>query len=129
MLQLASGALGILSGTRRDPLGYDVRLELFGTADSVAVGVDGRTPLRSLEPGAPPPAEPGYRDFLDRFAPAYRAELAAFVDAVRTGGESPCSLDKARAALRGRARRRPLARRAPAGRDRRGGWRRRPPAS
>ena len=45
------GALAILSGTRRDPLGYDVRLEVFGTADSIAVGVDARSPLRSVEPG------------------------------------------------------------------------------
>jgi myo-inositol 2-dehydrogenase/D-chiro-inositol 1-dehydrogenase len=116
VLQLAGGALGILSGTRRNPLGYDVRLELFGTADSVAVGVDGRTPLRSLEPGAPPPEGRGYRDFLDRFASAYRAELAAFVEAVRTGAESPCGLDNARAALaialaadRSRAEHRPVA--------------------
>lgn len=113
--RLSGGALGILSGTRHDALGYDVRLEVFGTADSIAVGIDSRSPIRSVEPGAAQPLEAGYRNFLERFEPAYRAELAAFVDAVRHGGESRCTLDEARAALRvalaadrSRAERRPI---------------------
>ena len=113
--RLGGGALGILSGTRHDALGYDVRLEVFGSADSIAVGIDSRSPIRSVEPGAAPPREAGYRNFLERFEAAYQAELAAFVDAVRNGGESPCSLDEARAALRvasaadrSRAERRPI---------------------
>jgi myo-inositol 2-dehydrogenase/D-chiro-inositol 1-dehydrogenase len=116
VLALESGALAVLTGARHDPLGYDVRLELFGTADSLAVGVDGRTPLRSAEPGTPPAAAPGYRDFMDRFADAYRAELAAFVETVRTDAASPCDLREARAALqvalaadRSRAEHRPVA--------------------
>jgi myo-inositol 2-dehydrogenase / D-chiro-inositol 1-dehydrogenase len=92
VLHLSGGGLVILSGTRRDPLGYDVRLEVFGTKDSVAAGLDDRTPLRGQ-------SGPAYRDFWDRFEPAYRAELAAFVETVRTNGPSPCSLDEARAAL------------------------------
>ena len=113
--RLSGGALGILSGTRHDALGYDVRLEVFGTADSIAVGIDSRSPIRSVEPGVAQPPEAGYRNFLERFEPAYRAELAAFVDAVRNGGESRCTLDEARAALRvalaadrSRAERRPV---------------------
>jgi myo-inositol 2-dehydrogenase/D-chiro-inositol 1-dehydrogenase len=116
VLRLESGALGVLTGTRRDPLGYDVRLELFGTGDSIAVGIDARTPLRSVEPNTPHAAQPGYRTFMDRFAPAYRAELAAFVEAIRTRAESPCDLREARAALqvaiaadRSRAEHRPVA--------------------
>jgi myo-inositol 2-dehydrogenase/D-chiro-inositol 1-dehydrogenase len=98
VLRLSGGGLAILSGTRRDPLGYDVRLEVFGTNDSIAVGVDERSPLRSVEPGVAPGGV-GYRDFIDRFGPAYRGELAAFVAAVRQDGDSPCSLEDARAAL------------------------------
>lgn len=114
VFRLSGGALGVLSGTRHDPLGYDVRLEVFGTADSIVVGVDARSPLRSVEPGAAPPAT-GYRNFLERFEYAYRAELAAFVDTVRTGGDSACTLAEARAALlvalaadRSKAERRPV---------------------
>jgi myo-inositol 2-dehydrogenase/D-chiro-inositol 1-dehydrogenase len=99
VLRLSGGSLAILSGTRRDPLGYDVRLEVFGTRDSIAVGVDGRSPLRSVEPGAAAPTALGYRDFIDRFGPAYQGELEAFVDAVRREGDSPCPLEEARAAL------------------------------
>ena len=44
VLRLSGGALAILSGTRHDPLGYDVRLEAFGTADSIAVGLDDAEP-------------------------------------------------------------------------------------
>ena len=115
VLRLADGTLAVLTGTRHDPLGYDVRLEVFGTRDSIAVGVDGRTPLRSVEPEAPRAAADGYRDFLDRFDGAYRAELQAFVTAVREGDPSACTLADARAALavalaagRSRAERRPV---------------------
>ena len=114
VLRLDDGTLGVVTGTRRDPLGYDVRLEIFGTEDSVAVGVGSRTPLRSVEAGVTPPAD-GYRDFLDRFGTAYRSELEAFVTTVRDGGPSLCPLAEARAALavalaadRSRAERRPV---------------------
>jgi myo-inositol 2-dehydrogenase/D-chiro-inositol 1-dehydrogenase len=99
VLRLSGGGLGLLSGTRHDGRGYDVRLEVFGTRDTIAVGVGPRSPIRSLEPGVRQPAQAGYGNFLERFADAYRAELAAFVEAVRTGGESGCTLDDARAAL------------------------------
>jgi myo-inositol 2-dehydrogenase/D-chiro-inositol 1-dehydrogenase len=115
VLRLSGGTLGILSGTRWDPLGYDVRLEVFGSADSIVVGVDGRSPIRSVEPGTRQPDGAGYANFLERFEPAYRSELAAFVEAVREGGASACTLDEARAALvvalaadRSRAARRPV---------------------
>jgi myo-inositol 2-dehydrogenase/D-chiro-inositol 1-dehydrogenase len=114
LLRLDDGTLAIVSGTRHDPLGYDVRLEVFGTGDSIAVGVDERSPYRSVEPGVPAP-QPGYANFIDRFGAAYRAELEAFVTTVREGGTSPCTLADARAALaaavaadRSRAERRPV---------------------
>ncbi|MGH3104033.1 MAG: Gfo/Idh/MocA family protein [Gaiellaceae bacterium] len=115
VLRLSEGTLAVLTGTRHDPLGYDVRLEIFGTGDSIAVGLDARSPLRSVEPGAAAPAGPGYAGFLERFESAYRHELATFVSTVRDGGTSPCTLAEARAALvvalaadRSRAVRRPV---------------------
>jgi myo-inositol 2-dehydrogenase/D-chiro-inositol 1-dehydrogenase len=98
ILHLSGGGLVVVSGTRRDPLGYDVRLEVFGTADSIVVGQDARSPIRSVEPEVKPPGA-AYKDFWDRFEPAYRSELAAFVETARTGTPSPCSLDEARSAL------------------------------
>jgi myo-inositol 2-dehydrogenase/D-chiro-inositol 1-dehydrogenase len=115
VLKLSGGGLVIVSGTRRDPLGYDVRLEVFGTGDSIVVGQDARSPIRSVEPDAKPRRDSAYLDFWDRFEPAYRAELAAFVETVRTGAPSPCSLEEARSALAialtaelSRAKRRPV---------------------
>jgi myo-inositol 2-dehydrogenase/D-chiro-inositol 1-dehydrogenase len=99
VLKLSGGALAILSGTRHDALGYDVRLEAFGMRDSVVAGVDPRSPIRSLEPGVAQPSVPAYGDFMQRFQPAYQAELAAFVATVIEGGPSACTLHEARAAL------------------------------
>jgi myo-inositol 2-dehydrogenase/D-chiro-inositol 1-dehydrogenase len=99
LLRFDGGMLGVATATRNDPRGYDVRMELFGLRDSVAVGWDDRTPLRSLEPDVPPPGKPGYEDFLHRFEPAYRAELRAFLTALRDGSESPCPVADARQAL------------------------------
>jgi myo-inositol 2-dehydrogenase/D-chiro-inositol 1-dehydrogenase len=116
ILRLNGGGLAILSGARQDPLGYDVRMEVFGTLDSVMVGVDPHSPIRSLEAGAQQPEPPLYGNFMQRFEPAYRDELAAFVATVRDGGPSACTLHEARAALlvalaadRSRNERRPVA--------------------
>ncbi len=99
MLRLTGGTLGILSVTRHDPLGYDIRMEIVGSKDSVAVGWDERSPLRSLEPGATPPADP-YRDFQDRFRDAYRAEMAWFVHVAAGEKRSACTAQDALEALR-----------------------------
>jgi myo-inositol 2-dehydrogenase / D-chiro-inositol 1-dehydrogenase len=99
VLRFEGGILGIVSATRNDPRGYDVRMEVFGLRDSIGVGWNARTPLRSIEPGVAAPREPGYRDFIDRFEPAYRAELQGFVAAVRDRAESACTVIEARRAL------------------------------
>jgi myo-inositol 2-dehydrogenase/D-chiro-inositol 1-dehydrogenase len=65
----------------------------------LAVGADGRTPLRSVEPGIEPPREPGYPNFIDRFQVAYRDELRAFLTAVKDRAATPCSVGEARHAL------------------------------
>ena len=115
-LKFEGGTVGVLTATRNDPRGYDVRMELFGLNDSVAVGWDDRTPLRSIEPAAQPSRAEGYRDFMERFQPAYRAELEGFLQSVRDGGPSLCGGDEARRALivalaadRSRSERRPVA--------------------
>lgn len=100
ILTLSEGTRVIMSGIRHDPLGHDVRMELFGTGDSVGVGLEPRLPLRSLEEGVPGPQQPTPKTFLDRFAPAYQAEIRAFVDVARGRLASPCSTEDAREALR-----------------------------
>lgn len=93
-LTMADGALAQLSATRYNRAGYDVRMELRGHADSIAVGLDARSPLRSVEPGAGVTG-PAYPGFLDRFRAAYVAEMAAFTALVADGGPSPCTISDA----------------------------------
>ena len=100
ILTLESGARGILSVTRHDPLGYDIRMELFGSRDSAVVGWDDRMPLRSLEPGGVAAPSDPYPNFQERFRKAYERELAAFVEVARGERENPCTVEDAREALR-----------------------------
>ena len=90
-LRLSGGTRAILSVTRHDPLGYDIRTELFGSGDSVTIGLGPRTPMRSLEPGVPPPAGPAWSIFIDRFRDAYENELRAFLRVARDEEESACT--------------------------------------
>ncbi|MGP3949489.1 Gfo/Idh/MocA family protein [Streptomyces sp. 7N604] len=91
LLTLDDSTLVTATATRYNGAGYDVRMELSGERDQLVVGLDARTPFTSAEPGGPePPARP-WTGFLERFAPAYRAELAAFVQAASGEAPNPCS--------------------------------------
>jgi myo-inositol 2-dehydrogenase / D-chiro-inositol 1-dehydrogenase len=100
LITMADGVVAVLTGGRQDPLGYDVRTEIFGSGDSIAVGLDGRTPLRSVEPGAPPATEKAYPNFRVRFEDAYRAELGHFLRLTRGEVENRCTARDALEALR-----------------------------
>jgi myo-inositol 2-dehydrogenase/D-chiro-inositol 1-dehydrogenase len=99
-LRLSGGTRAILSVTRHDPLGYDIRTELYGSKDSVVVGLGPRTPLRSVEPGVPAPAGPAWSMFIDRFTDAYREELRAFLRLARGEEVSACTARDGLEALR-----------------------------
>jgi myo-inositol 2-dehydrogenase/D-chiro-inositol 1-dehydrogenase len=99
-MKLVDGTPAVLSWARHDPLGHDVRTEIFGSRDSVSVGVGPRMPLRSLEPGVPPPAGPPWHIFLDRWDDAYHDEMLAFIDVARGERPSPCSARDGVEALR-----------------------------
>jgi myo-inositol 2-dehydrogenase/D-chiro-inositol 1-dehydrogenase len=64
------------------------------------VGLGPQTPLRSVEPGVPPPAGPAWANFLVRFEDAYAAEFAAFVEVARGDRPSPCTARDGVEALR-----------------------------
>ena len=98
-----SGAQVSVSGTRHDPLGHDVHMEIFGSLDSVASGANARTPLRSLDTAAGTQSmmniDP-YRGFVDRFRDAFRSETTAFTEVVAGSRPNPCPPESAREALR-----------------------------
>jgi myo-inositol 2-dehydrogenase/D-chiro-inositol 1-dehydrogenase len=99
-LRMVDGPFTAMTVSRHDPLGYDVRAEIFGSEDSIAVGLGPHTPIRSVEPGVPAPAGPAWPDFLVRFEPAYAAELAAFVAVAHGDAPSPCTAHDGVASLR-----------------------------
>ncbi|WP_149547159.1 Gfo/Idh/MocA family protein [Streptomyces marokkonensis] len=99
LLTLDDGTLATLTATRLNGAGYDVRMELAGERDQIAVGLDDRTPIASTEPTGPPAADKPWRGFLDRFGPAYEAELIAFVEVVRGERANPCDGREALQAL------------------------------
>ncbi|MEV7315297.1 Gfo/Idh/MocA family oxidoreductase [Streptomyces microflavus] len=100
LLTLDDGTLATATATRCNGAGYDVRMELAGELDQIAVGLDDRTPLTSAEPEGPgAPAKP-WPGFLERFAPAYEAELDAFLRVARGELANPCDGREALHALR-----------------------------
>jgi myo-inositol 2-dehydrogenase/D-chiro-inositol 1-dehydrogenase len=95
LLTFADGATGVVSNTRYNARGYDVRLELHGTADSVAAGWTDKAPLRNLDPDTSWPAGEPWTFFMDRLAGAFVAELTAFTEVVAGQRPSPCTVDDA----------------------------------
>lgn len=106
LLTLEGGLLATATATRYHAAGYDVRMELAGTRDQIAVGVAERTPWTSVEPGAAAgtgaagaggpvgAAEAGraaaWTGFLERFGSAYRAEMDVFLRVARGAAPNPC---------------------------------------
>ncbi|MFB9833503.1 Gfo/Idh/MocA family protein [Actinoallomurus acaciae] len=94
LLTLDDGTIAIISETRYNAAGYDVRLEALGAKDSLVAGLNEHTPLSTadgdlLHAGAP------CTGFLERFGPAYTAEMRAFLRVVAGEAESPCPPDEA----------------------------------
>ena len=107
-LTMANDVPVLISGTRHDPAGHDIRMEAFGSLDSISAGLDHRAPIRVAEAGVEPEyletyftraeADP-YAGFMDRFRAAFTAETSAFVDVVRGERDNPCPPEASRAAL------------------------------
>lgn len=91
LLTLSDGTLATLQGSRYNGAGYDVRMEIAGTAGNRSVGLDDRVPLTSAEPGVQFPGGAPWPNFQERFARAYAAELAAFVRVAAGESTSPCT--------------------------------------
>ena len=100
LLTLDDGTLALLSTTRYHGHGHDVRLEVHGSQGAVAVGLDESLALRSLEDGVAFPRGPVHDSFMDRFEPAYRAELTYFLSVARGEEPSPCTVRDALEAFR-----------------------------
>jgi myo-inositol 2-dehydrogenase/D-chiro-inositol 1-dehydrogenase len=88
----------MIRASRHDPVGHDVRMEVLGSRDSVAVGWSSRTPVRSLDPDGAQLDRP-YTTFWNRFETAFRAETEAFVRFALGQGANPCPPESSLKAL------------------------------
>ncbi|HEV2374055.1 MAG TPA: Gfo/Idh/MocA family oxidoreductase [Streptosporangiaceae bacterium] len=95
MLTMDDGALALVSNSRYNGAGYDVRLEVLGSLGSISAGLDDRVPLRSAETGVGFPAGRPYPGFTERFRSAYEAELAAFLDLAAGGSPEHPTMEDA----------------------------------
>jgi myo-inositol 2-dehydrogenase/D-chiro-inositol 1-dehydrogenase len=82
------GTIGVASAARYNGRGYDCRLEVHGRDDSVIAGWDQGVPMRNVDPHNDFPTDPTHYFFMDRFADAFHAELAAFLQ-VAAGTAAP----------------------------------------
>jgi myo-inositol 2-dehydrogenase/D-chiro-inositol 1-dehydrogenase len=100
LMRTRGGAVGLATALRHNEAGYDIHVEIHGGKDTVAIGIDPRTPWRSVETDAPAFASPPYPSFHVRFAEAYRDELAHFLRFARGEVENACTAADALEALR-----------------------------
>ena len=91
-LTYADGKLAVIKNSRRAGYGYDQRLEVLG-ADGLlqANNMLESSVVKSTTDGVVS-AKPTYF-FLERYMPAYRAEWAAFVEAVKADNPMPVTLE------------------------------------
>jgi myo-inositol 2-dehydrogenase/D-chiro-inositol 1-dehydrogenase len=104
VLTLDDGTLAVCTATRYNGAGYDVRLEVCGSAGTLVAGLDNRAPIAFAngEPGWPvgqPTVGLPYASFADRFRDAYAAELGTFLDVAAGRADNPCDGAEALAAL------------------------------
>jgi myo-inositol 2-dehydrogenase/D-chiro-inositol 1-dehydrogenase len=87
LLKTASGRIASITNSRRAAYGYDQRIEVHGETGMLMAG--NRQATTVIEANAAGFAgDPALPFFLERYAEAYRAELDAFLVAIR-GGTQP----------------------------------------
>ncbi len=92
VLTLEDDTLVVVTATRYNGGGHDVRMEVHGSAGAMAVGLDDSFAFRSAQPGVDFPRGPQYWSYMERFLPAYQAELEMFVQVAMGSIPSPCTV-------------------------------------
>jgi myo-inositol 2-dehydrogenase/D-chiro-inositol 1-dehydrogenase len=96
-IRFAGGAMATAEASFSAAYGYDVRAEVFGSAGMVTAGDQASSSMRHYS--AQGLAQRTVRGDTALFGDAYTAELAHFVDCVRTGAPPAVTGQDARAAL------------------------------
>lgn len=98
VMKTASGKLCHINNSRRASYGYDQRLEVHGAKGRLIAGNRTATTVELADASAVKGEKPLYF-FLERYADAYRAELAAFVQAVVHRKPLPVTAEDGRQAI------------------------------
>jgi myo-inositol 2-dehydrogenase/D-chiro-inositol 1-dehydrogenase len=98
LLKTASGRMAHINNSRRASYGYDQRVEVHGSLGRLIAGNRVPTTVELADASAVTADKP-LHFFLERYADAYRLELAAFLDAVETGAPMPVGAEDGRQAL------------------------------
>jgi myo-inositol 2-dehydrogenase/D-chiro-inositol 1-dehydrogenase len=95
-----SGALCQISNSRRCAYGYDQRIEAFGERGMLQAGNQRPTTVSSWGAAATEARDPVLHFFIERYTPAYMAEIDHFVDCVEQGTTPLVGYRDGREALR-----------------------------
>jgi myo-inositol 2-dehydrogenase / D-chiro-inositol 1-dehydrogenase len=100
LLQGTNGELCQITNSRRAAFGYDQRLEAFGEKGMLSAGNQTGTSVQFCGAAGTEQRDPYLNFFLDRYLPAYHAELDHFVTSVLAGTPPSPSFADGREALR-----------------------------
>jgi myo-inositol 2-dehydrogenase / D-chiro-inositol 1-dehydrogenase len=95
-----SGALCQINNSRRCAYGYDQRIEAFGDKGMLQAGNQRPTTLSFWGAAATDARDPVLNFFIERYTPAYHAEIDHFVDCVEKGTAPLVGYRDGREALR-----------------------------
>ncbi|HEX5079824.1 MAG TPA: inositol 2-dehydrogenase [Geminicoccaceae bacterium] len=100
VLESADGALCHINNSRRCAYGYDQRIEAFGEKGMLQAANQRPTTVSFWGAAATEARDPVLHFFIERYTPAYLAEIDHFVDCVEQGGAPLVSYRDGREALR-----------------------------
>ena len=98
LLRTASGRMAHINNSRRASYGYDQRVEVHGSLGRLMAGNRVPTTVEQADAQSDRREKP-LHFFLERYADAYRLELAAFIEAVTHGTPVPVGAQDGRQAL------------------------------
>jgi myo-inositol 2-dehydrogenase/D-chiro-inositol 1-dehydrogenase len=99
-MEAKSGALIHINNSRRASYGYDQRIEAFGELGMLQAANQRETSLRLWGSTATEAQDPVMPFFIERYTPAYIAEIDHFVDCVEKGQAPLAGFTEGREALR-----------------------------
>ena len=98
VLKFENGAMGTIDNCRKSPVGYDQRVEVFGSEGQVSFANKHDNEL-TISDGTSVRRDKPYSFFMDRYMDAYRNETLEFVDAIVNDTAPPTSARDGKAAM------------------------------